>query len=865
MPPSPPPPPPRSVSPWLAAAAALASAATLVAIDLSTPVDLLVPILYSVSLAFAAFTRDRRLLLGLAIVLEALTIGFHFAEPPPAVAQSEPIVLLNRGMTAVMLLTVTAALYLWIGAEAAIDHQRSVLEQGNRELEAINEELGQREEEIVRQNEELQSQTEELERQSDELRVANEELAAREKLLNQLLELSRSLTAELSREQMLGKICEALGVLTQGLPAAVCERRGEMVRVICHHGFGPDGLAAEQLPYATSFVALVASVGQTAYLEDTRLRPDLHFPAPKGGEPFRAVLSTPLRVHGQCIGTVDVYARERHAWTEPQITMVESLAAQASISLQSVDLVETIRQERRRFEAAFRTAPFGLVVANDATGTEAQMNPAAAATFGLPLDENVSPRSPAGARLRRSLFGPDGPLPEGRWPLVRALAGEESQGEEIDLVLPGGRRYYLLSGAAPVLDRNGEVAGAVWAFADITAQKQLQREQELRRREAEEASVRKTRFLASVSHDIRTPVNAINLMAEVIRRAVDNPALAPQIPHLAQRLQANALSLVELVTDVLDIARIDTGKVEIIETEFVLNELLADEVRQLQPLAADKGLSLEVEPPARPIWLRADRVKLARILGNLISNAIKFTDHGTVRVSAALGAERQVVIRVADTGHGIAAEHQGYIFDEFAQLRNPARSRDQGTGLGLAICKRLVEVMGGAVAVESTPQVGSTFTVTLPATCVVLRLDGASAVPSEPQGPAAAGANVLRGLRILLVEDHPVTRETTAQILRDEGAEVVEAADGRSGLDELRCERTEVLLLDMMLPDMDGRELLRNVRDRCPAGLRAIIVMTGDVTPERLDEVRRLGADALIEKPIDVTRLIGILQQLRKT
>src|SRR5205085_5389963 len=117
---------------------------------------------------------------------------------------------------------------------------------------------------------------------------------------------------------------------------------------------------------------------------------------------------------------------------------------------------------------------------------------------------------------------------------------------------------------------------------------------------------------------------------------------------------------------------------ELQETEFALNELLAEECKQLQPLAADKWLTLTVEPPDRPLWVRADRVKLARVLGNLVGNAIKFTDDGAVRVSAVLGPERQVVIRVADTGSGIAPEHQAYIFDEFAQLRNPARDRDKG-------------------------------------------------------------------------------------------------------------------------------------------------------------------------------------------
>lgn len=594
------------LSPRLATATAVGSLLGIAAIDFLTPANLIASVLYVVPLAFAGITRSRRLLLTIFLVAELFNVLAYLIGVAP-IYGTAAIVMTNRGLAAVALLTTVAALLSWINDERVVESQRTSLSEQNRELEAINEELGQREEEIVRQNEELQSQTEELERQGEELRVTNDELAAREKTLEQLLELSRSLTAELSHGDMLKKICEALGAMTPGLASAVCERRGDRVHIVCDHGFGPNGPAALDYPYGGSFTALVIASGQSAYLEDTGLRPDLSVPRPADGEPFRSLLAAPLRVGGRCTGTVEVYTREKHAWTDAETALVDSIAAQASISLQNVGLIEALRQERQRFEAAFRTAPFGLVAATDPAGKEVHLNPAAALVFGVPVGENVAPHTPAGSRLRRALFGPSGPVSEDHWPLGRALAGEEVAGEELELVLSGGKRHVLLSSAAPVFGAGGSVEGAVWAFADVTALKQLQRELDLRRREAEEGSVRKTRFLASVSHDIRTPVNAINLMAEVIRRAVDNPALAPQVPHLAQRLQANALALTELVSDVLDVARFDVGKVELQESEFAVNELLAEEHRQLLPLAADKGLALDLDLPDRPLWVRTDR------------------------------------------------------------------------------------------------------------------------------------------------------------------------------------------------------------------------------------------------------------------
>jgi PAS domain S-box-containing protein len=855
---------PRRPAPQAVALVALAVALAVAVADALTPARFVLPVLSAVPLVICAGARSARLLWGLALLAVVLTFAFYLWGPPAATAREEEVAFVNRLLAAAVTLLVAGILHVWLITDRSLDVQRQALEKQNERLELANRELGQREEEIVRQNEELQSQTEELERQSEELRITNEDLAAREKTLEHLLELSRSLTAEFRHDEMLKKICESLGLLTDGNASAILEKQGDRLDLPCYHNFGPDGAAAEALPLAQSFAALIMSMGQTGYLEDVRLRPELVIPQPRHGEPFRAVLSSPLRVSGQCVGTVEIYSRTPQAWGEAQIAMLESLAAQASISLQSAELIEAIRQERRRFEAAFRTVPFGLAVAEDPEGRQVRVNAAAAAMLNVPLDENISLASVAGARLKRYIFQGDRPLPEDRLPLVRALRGEEIQGEEIDLVFPSGKRFALLVSAAPIYDGKGNVAGAVSAFADITTQKALQRELDIRRREAEEASVRKTRFLASVSHDIRTPVNAINLMAEVIRRAADNPAVASQIPHLVQRLQANALALVELVSDVLDISRFDSGKVDLQETEFSLGELLAEEGRQLSPLAQDKNLRLVVEPPERPLWLRTDRVKLARVIGNLVGNAIKFTEAGSVCLSAALTPDRHVQIRVSDTGPGIAAEHLPHIWDEFAQLRNPARDREKGTGLGLAISKRMVEVMGGSIEVESTVNVGSVFTVTLPPSCVVLRLDvtlrpGTADPPAER--PAAGGA--LRGMRVLLVEDHTTTREGTAQILRDEGAVVLEATDGAMALQKIQDERFEVMLLDMMLPDLDGREILKRVGARRPAALKAVVVMSGDLTDERLEEVKRLGADAFVAKPIDVHKVIGVLRKLR--
>ena len=249
----------------------------------------------------------------------------------------------------------------------------------------------------------------------------------------------------------------------------------------------------------------------------------------------------------------------------------------------------------------------------------------------------------------------------------------------------------------------------------------IEQNQELARlrASAQEASSRKTRLLASVSHDIRTPLTTIDLIADLISRSAHSPALAKQLPDLVQRLRRNTRSLADLVTALVDMSALDTGRIGVNPSEFSLNELLWEECKRLEPLAEAKRLSLIVDPPQPPILLRTDRVKLTRVLGNLIGNGIKFTQAGGITVAAALQRDGSVSMHVTDTGVGMAPEELDRIFEEYGQLGTPFRDSQKGWGLGLAICRRLVGVMGGEIRVESEPGRGTTFSVHLPASCVV--------------------------------------------------------------------------------------------------------------------------------------------------
>lgn len=243
-------------------------------------------------------------------------------------------------------------------------------------------------------------------------------------------------------------------------------------------------------------------------------------------------------------------------------------------------------------------------------------------------------------------------------------------------------------------------------------------ELEVHRREIEEISNRKTQMLASISHDVRSPIQAITLMAEMIRRHADRPDQWGKIPALARRLQASAISVGEFLSEVIDLASFDMGRIAINNSEFDLSELITQQCERVRPIAESKGLDLVGGPC--DVRLCTDRVKLGRIIGNLVSNAIKFTNTGGVTVDCGVNADGSVGIRISDTGRGINPDDLQRIFSEFAQADQPQPRLESGWGLGLPISRRMARLLGGDIQVNSQLEHGSMFTVRLPKSSLVV-------------------------------------------------------------------------------------------------------------------------------------------------
>jgi PAS domain S-box-containing protein len=555
----------------------------------------------------------------------------------------------------------------------------------------------------------------ELQRRSQELRVSNETLRERQDTLESLLKLSRTLIVGQNNSDIFAAIAGAIrSLLGDSIAVAMWEARGDKIEIIGHHGFGKSGPDVLSGTRSDLFAGLVMNQQKCLSVVNASLRPEMKPARGRDGETFPAMLGTPLKSGSEIVGSLVLHSPQVRSWTESDIALLESLAAQASVSLAATKLVEQLENEQRYLQTVVDTVPFGIV-RTDARATRLISNPAGAEMLGFPeLIEGAKEGWP-----KAKLIGPAGEIAPGKDPLMRALRGEVTAATELEIQLPDGGKLTALCNAAPIRDRSGAISGAIGAFVDISKQKQLREELDQRRRDAEEASVRKSKFLAAVSHDIRNPANAISLLAELVRRLAEDPSQLSQIPEIARELERSAMSLVNLVTDILDLTRLELGRLEMHETEFEMGKWLTEECGPLQVLAANKHLEFVCNAPNSGIRLRGDRIKLTRVLGNLIGNAIKFTEQGRVVVEAGLLPDSRPRVSVTDTGIGIAAENLSKIFDEFAQLKSPERSKVSGSGLGLAISRRLIEAMSGKLDVVSEPGNGSTFSFTLPPTSVV--------------------------------------------------------------------------------------------------------------------------------------------------
>ncbi|HYL57285.1 MAG TPA: response regulator [Candidatus Acidoferrales bacterium] len=413
-----------------------------------------------------------------------------------------------------------------------------------------------------------------------------------------------------------------------------------------------------------------------------------------------------------------------------------------------------------------------------------------------------------------------------------------------------------------ILQRIKEMRGIVERQARLeTVNARIEREVALRTGElmtaqkaATAASVAKSEFLSSMSHEIRTPMNAILGMTELLE---ETPLNGDQAKYLSV-MKNNGEALLILINQILDLARVESGRMALERANFDLEVLIDKTLEMLAYRAHEKGLELAAHiKPGTPLHLVGDPLRLRQILINLIGNSIKFTSSGQVLLSVECEPDSALPstfhFAVSDTGIGIAREKLELLFTNFSQADSSTTRKYGGSGLGLAIVKNLAALFDGRVWVESELGVGSVFHFT-----ARLELQSESAVDTAPPAPL-----MLRGSRVLVVDDNAVNRLILREILSARGAEVVEAGDGPGGLELLEQARREgkpfkLVMLDGRMPGMDGFEVADKIRDAAHHEL-TVMMLSSDDLPIRLAQARALGLDAYLVKPIRRADLLETL------
>ncbi|MFF7710349.1 transporter substrate-binding domain-containing protein [Pseudomonas sp. NPDC007930] len=422
------------------------------------------------------------------------------------------------------------------------------------------------------------------------------------------------------------------------------------------------------------------------------------------------------------------------------------------------------------------------------------------------------------------------------------------------ITLRGGPELTIYHWLLPYRDHDGEAAGLICGWVDVTDRQKLFEELHAAMEVADAANQAKTRFLATASHEIRTPMNAVLGMLELARRHAEQG----QLNCLALEVATEAAKgLLELLNDVLDVTRLESGHLALQPQPLRLDRLVANGVHLFQPQARQKGLSLSWEGPAEPLGVMADPVRLRQVLSNLLSNAIKFTERGEVQVSVqarASGDSLHVRLWVTDTGIGIPEADIARLGQPYCQASNHGQGGRAGAGLGLSISQKLCELMGGRLRLRSTLGQG---------TCaqVSLRLPRCQ-VPGEPALAAWQAPHAPQPLDILVIDDYPPNRLLLDQQLRYLGHRVILAESAQAGLAAWRAGRYDRVICDCNMPGMSGCELAQALRAEERQGGRApvrLLGYTADPSPALARQCLAAGMDQCLVKPLGLAELAEAL------
>jgi signal transduction histidine kinase/CheY-like chemotaxis protein/sensor domain CHASE-containing protein len=414
--------------------------------------------------------------------------------------------------------------------------------------------------------------------------------------------------------------------------------------------------------------------------------------------------------------------------------------------------------------------------------------------------------------------------------------------------------FYANGQCIRVIERHVRGGGHVGLRIDVTELKQKEIELQLAKEKAEEANQMKSDFLATVSHEIRTPMNVIMGLLSVL---MDSPQIASKEKSLAKIAHQSSIRLLHILNEILDLSKVEAGKLSLDTHDFNVTDLIKGVTQLAEPLALDKNLSLEVnDSNIRHSWLKGDERRIHQVLFNLVNNAIKFTDKGSVTIDVSqqlvTPSSCQIVFQVTDTGIGFDASDKQKLFQPFSQLEHSASRRYEGTGLGLTISQEFIQLMGGEVKATSEKGKGSTFTIILP-------MELASKQPVTPiqskeltkEGPQT------KDIKILIAEDSPSNQVVFEAMLSNYPFQIDMVPNGKEAVEKATEEYYDLILMDIYMPEMNGIEATEIIRKHPCLNKLPIIALTANAMKGDRERFIQAGMDDYLAKPVDKANLVN--------